>query len=113
MKKTLSVLLAGTMLAIKPVVAVEEGKIAMAGKARGANQGNKLLRDLTEKTAGINFDKPHYLAYSGPNDERLRKFMADNSDLWAGHDEPPIATVGAVIGTHVGPGAWALAYFER
>ena len=105
--------LAGTMLSIKPAVAVEEGKIVMAGKARGANQGNKLLKDLVAKTAGIDFDKPHTLAYSGPSDERLQKFIADSGDLWAGHPQPPIATVGAVIGTHVGPGAWALAYFEK
>ena len=105
--------LAGTMLSIKPAVAVEDGKVAMAGKARGANQGNKLLRELVAKTNGIDFDKPHYLAYSGPSDERLRKFISESADLWEGHPQPPIATVGAVIGTHVGPGAWALAYFEK
>ena len=101
------------MLSIKPAVAVEDGKVAMAGKARGANQGNKLLRELVAKTNGIDFDKPHYLAYSGPSDERLRKFISESADLWEGHPQPPIATVGAVIGTHVGPGAWALAYFEK
>lgn len=105
--------LAGTMLSIKPAVAVEDGKIIMVGKARGANQGNKLLRDLTEKTGGIDFDKPHTLAYSGPSDERLQKFIGESADLWAGHPQPPIASVGAVIGTHVGPGAWAFAFFEK
>ena len=105
--------LAGTMLSIKPAVAVEEGKIAMAGKARGAHQGNKLLRDLIGKTAGIDFDKPHTLAYSGPSDERLQKFIEESGELWEGHPQPPVATVGAVIGTHVGPGAWAMAYFEK
>ena len=105
--------LAGTMLSIKPAVAVEDGKIVMAGKARGAHQGNKLLRDLIEKTGGIDFDKPHTLAYSGPSDERLQKFIAESANIWEGHSRPPIATVGAVIGTHVGPGAWAMAYFEK
>ena len=105
--------LAGTMLSIKPAVAVQEGKIVMAGKARGAHQGNKLLRDLIEKTGGIDFEKPHTLAYSGPSDERLQKFIAESGDLWEGQPQPPIATVGAVIGTHVGPGAWAMAFFEK
>ena len=105
--------LAGTMLSIKPAVEVAEGKVAMAGKARGAHQGNKLLRELVGKTGGIDFDRPYTLAYSGPSDERLRKFMEESQDLWAGHPQPPVATVGAVIGTHVGPGAWALAYFEK
>ena len=105
--------LAGTMLSIKPAVAVETGRVVMAGKARGANQGNKLLRELVAKTGGIDFDRPHTLAYSGPSDERLQKFAAESGELWEGHPQPPVATVGAVIGTHVGPGAWAIAYFEK
>ena len=105
--------LAGTMLSIKPAVTVADGKIVMAGKARGANQGNKLLRDLIGKTNGIDFNKPHTLAYSGPSDERLQKFIAESGELWEGYEQPPVATVGAVIGTHVGPGAWAYAYFEK
>ena len=105
--------LAGTMLSIKPAVSVEDGKVAMAGKARGAHQGNKLLRELIARTGGIDFDRPHCLAYSGPSDERLQRFIAESGGLWEGHPQPPVATVGAVIGTHVGPGAWAFAYFEK
>lgn len=106
--------LAGSLLSIKPVIAVEDGLVVMAGKARGSRQGNNLLRQMVEKSDGINFDKPFCLAYSGLSDALLQKYIADSAELWQGKtDDLPIATVGCVIGAHVGPGAVAVAYFER
>jgi DegV family protein with EDD domain len=103
--------LAGTLLSIKPIVAVENGVVAMAGKARGTKQGNSMLKEMIAKHGGMNFDMPYTLAYSGLSDALLQKFIADNPD-WQGHDLP-IATVGSTIGTHVGPGAFAVAFFEK
>lgn len=103
--------LAGTLLSIKPIVAVENGVVAMAGKARGTKQGNSMLKEMIAKHGGMNFDMPYTLAYSGLSDALLQKFIADNPDL-QGHDLP-IATVGSTIGTHVGPGAFAVAFFEK
>lgn len=104
--------LAGSLLSIKPVVTVENGAISMAGKARGSKQGNNLLRQLVEKAGGIDFSRPYCLAYSGLSDALLQKYIADSSDLWQAHtDHLPISTVGCVIGTHIGPGAIAVAFF--
>lgn len=104
--------LAGSLLSIKPVVTVENGEISMAGKARGSKQGNNLLRQLVEKAGGIDFSRPYCLAYSGLSDALLQKYIADSSDLWQTHtDHLPISTVGCVIGTHIGPGAIAVAFF--
>lgn len=109
-----AVALAGSLLSIKPVVALEEGAIVMVGKARGSKQGNNLLRQMVEKSGGINFAKPFCLAYSGLSDALLRKYIADSAELWEGKiDKLPIATVGCTIGTHAGPGAVAVAYFEN
>ncbi len=105
--------LAGSLLAIKPVVTVENGEVKMIGKARGSKQGNNLLRQLVEASGGIDFSKPYRLAYSGLSDRLLRKYISDSADLWTGHtDSLPIGTVGCSIGTHVGPGAIAVAFFE-
>jgi len=104
---------AGGLLAIKPVVAVENGEVALVGKARGSKQGNNLLRELVQQH-GIDFDRPMYLAYSGLTDALLQKYIADSAELWEGHiDALPIASIGGTIGTHVGPGAVAVAFFER
>lgn len=106
----------GGMLSIKPVVAVEDGEVKQVGKARGSKQGNNLLRELIEKCGGVNFDMPYALAYSGSSDELLRKYITDNKDIYEEHmseEQLPIHTVGSTIGTHVGPGAIAVAFFEK
>lgn len=106
----------GSMLSIKPVVAVEDGEVKQVGKARGSKQGNNLLRELIEKCGGVNFDMPYALAYSGSSDELLRKYITDNKDIYEEHmseEQLPIHTVGSTIGTHVGPGAIAVAFFEK
>jgi DegV family protein with EDD domain len=109
-----AVAFAGGLLAIKPVVAVEDGQVAMAGKARGSKQGNNLLRQLIAKCGGIDFNRPFALAYSGLSDELLKKYIADSADLWEGNTRDlPISSVGCTIGTHVGPGAVAVAFFEK
>ena len=108
-----AVAFAGEALGIKPVGSVVDGEVVMAGKARGSRNGNNLLRKLIEKTGGINFDLPCALGYTGLNDSLLRKYMADNADLYAGHvGEIPISAIGATIGTHVGPNCICVAFFS-
>jgi len=109
-----TVALAGSLLSIKPVIAVDDGAVALVGKARGSRQGNNLLRQMVVQCGGINFSRPFCLAYSGLSDSLLQKYIADSAELWEGKTEKlPIATVGCTIGTHVGPGAVAVAFFEN
>lgn len=109
-----AVAFAGNILSIKPVIAVENGEVALVGKARGSKKGNNLLRELVTNCGGINFDKPYALAYSGLSDHLLQKYIEDSSELWDSHAEKlPISSVGAAIGTHAGPGAIAVAFFEN
>lgn len=107
-----AVALAGSLLSIKPVIAIERGEVAILGKARGSKNGNNMLMDLVRKCGGINFEKPYCLAYSGLTDALLQKYIADSASLYAGQTEHlPISTIGSTIGTHVGPGAIAAAFF--
>lgn len=109
-----AIAMVGGILSIKPVVAVQEGEVVMLGKARGSKNGSNLLVQEIEKTGGVDFARPHLLGYAGLNDMLLQKYIEDSSELWAGHtDSLPIATVGGTIGTHVGPGAIAVAFFRR
>ncbi|MBE5952605.1 MAG: DegV family protein [Lachnospiraceae bacterium] len=106
----------GSMLSIKPVVAVEDGEVKQVGRARGSKQGNNLLRELIGKCGGVNFDMPYALAYSGTSDSLLVKYIDENKDLYDERivaEKLPIHTVGSTIGTHVGPGAIAVAFFEN
>ena len=102
----------GTMLNIKPIIAVRDGLVENVAKARGPKAADKQLRELVAKSGGIDFSKPLCAAWSGLEDDNLKTFLADSSDMLCG-TEVPVATVGCVIGAHGGPGAVALAYFEN
>lgn len=104
----------GQLLSIKPVIAIEDGKVALLGKARGSKNGRNLLNEQVAAAGGIDFDMPVALGYAGLSDKLLRKYIEDSRGIWeAGFPDGnlPVHTVGATIGTHVGPGAIALAFF--
>ena len=104
----------GGALAIKPVVAVSDGEIIMLGKARGSKNGSNFLIREIEKADGVDFSKPFCLGYTGLSDELLQKYIHDSEHLWKDYaKELPVSTLGATIGTHVGPGAIAVAFFEH
>lgn len=109
-----AVAMAGGLLSIKPVIAIENGEVAILGKARGSRQGNNLLREMMLKCGGLDTDKPYCTAYSGLSDSLLKKYIEDNKDILG--DDPGdilITTIGCSIGTHAGPGAVAVAFFEK
>ena len=107
-----TVAFAGGMLNIKPVITIENGEIKVLGKARGSRQGNNLLVQEIEKAGGVDFSRPLLLGYTGLSDALLRKYISDSSQLWDGQrEELPVSIVGSVVGTHVGPGAVAVAFF--
>lgn len=110
-----SVGMVGEVLSIKPVVGVEDGEVVMLGKARGSKNGRNQLHQQVEKH-GIDFTMPVLLGYTGLSDKLLRKYLDDNRVIWedkVAEEDLPIASVGATIGTHVGPGAIALAFFAK
>ena len=104
----------GTLLNVKPVVAAEDGLIVQLGKARGSKNGRNLLNQKVEKAGGVDFSMPLALGYTGLSDAVLKKYIEDSAALWAGHTEGELSihTIGATIGTHVGPGAVAVAFFR-
>jgi len=106
--------LAGGLLNIKPVLSVNGGEIRLLGKARGSRQGNNLLVQEIEKAGGVDFRMPVMLGYTGLSDALLQKYIQDSAALWEAHREKlPVSIVSSVVGTHVGPGAVAVAFFAE
>ena len=106
----------GQLLSIKPVISVEDGEVVVLGKARGSKNGRNLLTQQIEKSGGVDFSMPIALGYAGLDDGLLRKYIEDSRAIWEGNmhvDALPVHSVGATIGTHVGPGAIALAFFKK
>lgn len=109
-----AVAFAGGVLAVKPVVGVEDGVVVMYGKARGSkNAGNALITQINA-CGGIDFTKPYRVGYTGLSDHLLKKYIADSSAMWDKYvDDIPYQTIGCGIGTHIGPGAAAAAFFPK
>lgn len=109
-----AVAFAGGVLAIKPVVGVKDGAVVMYGKARGSkNAGNALVTQINA-CGGIDFSKPYRVGYTGISDDLLKKYIKDSAPLWDKYvDDIPYASIGCAIGTHVGPGAAAAAFFPK
>lgn len=104
-----TVAIAGGMLSVKPVIALEDGAIKMVGKARGNRQANALMDDKVREL-GVDWDKPCMLGYTGTNGDLLEKYRAQ-SEIWTG--EVYCSIVCSVVGTHAGPGAVAVAFFAK
>ena len=105
---------AGGLLNIKPVVSVEDGEINILGKARGSKQGNNFLVKEIEKVGGVDFEMPVLLGYTGQDHYMLEKYIEDSRYLWEESAKDLRSTcIGSVIGTHVGPGAIAVAFFKK
>ena len=104
---------AGEILSIKPVIEVRNGEVKLVGKAIGSKKAGNLLNTLVEKK-GIDFGMPYCVAYSGLDSSLLDKYVSDSRHLYKDHtDTIPKYTIGSTIGTHVGPNAIGVAFFEK
>ena len=106
--------IAGGILNIKPVLAINDGEIKILGKARGSKQGNNFLVSEIEKAGGVDFERPVLLGYTGLSNATLVKYMEDSKEIWAdSRAQLNYTIIGSVIGTHAGPGAIAVAFFSK
>lgn len=106
--------MSGTILQIKPVISITDGEVKMIGKAMGSKKGNNLLMQLIKRSGGIDFQMPYATAYSGMDDSLLQKYLKDSEGIWEDEiDHIPTYCIGSTIGTHVGPGAIAVAFFAK
>lgn len=108
-----TVALAGSMLSIKPVISLDGGEVQVIGTARGSRKANNLLVKEIQNAGGVDFSKPLLLGYTGLSDVLLQKYIEDSASLWEGNMEQlPCTIVGSAVGTHAGPGAVAVAFFQ-
>ena len=104
---------AGELMSLKPVVSVIDGEVKLTGKAIGSKKGNNLLMQMIAQKA-IDFDMPYVVGYSGLEDSLLKKYLEDSKSIWEEKAETILSfSIGSTIGTHVGPGAIAVAYFSK
>lgn len=106
---SLSAAVLGSLLSIKPIITVKEGKLELIDKARGIKKALTVTFDIIKengwslegKTVGIN----HTL--TPENFKLLEEYLLSEYNV----GEVIRGEVGSVVATHAGPGAIAL-YFE-
>ena len=98
----------GTMLGIKPVMHVDnDGKLINVGKARGRRASIDALFDKAKETMiGDRSDAVVFISHGDCIDDA--QYLADRIKNEIGVKEVRIGYVGAVIGSHSGPGTLAL-----
>ena len=106
-----AVAVAGGMLGIKPLITIQDGKVAMAGKARGLPGAYVALFKKVEEMGGINPAFPALAGYTvSPREVTpIQTYLRDNLQ----QEDLLIRQIGCVIGTHAGPGAFGIAFFDK
>lgn len=106
-----SVAVIGGMANIKPIVALNDGLVGMAGKAIGKKRTQLAMLAKCEKYTP---DTAHSvcLLYSD-TPEPMREFQTLLREQRADFPEPKICRIGAAIGTHIGPGACGIAFVTK
>ncbi|MCL2606266.1 MAG: DegV family protein, partial [Coriobacteriia bacterium] len=106
--------IAGTLLNVKPLISLQNGKLQSIGKSRGMNKASEEVWNFVNTDGGIDFSMPVALGYTG-DIERFASFekISEPHLVELGDTKPAILSIGAVIGTHIGPGAVAVSYFNK
>ncbi len=106
-----AVAVAGGMLGIKPLITIQDGKVAMAGKARGLPGAYVALFKKIEEMGGISPAFPALAGYTvSPREVTpIQTYLCDNLQ----QEDLLVRQIGCVIGTHAGPGAFGLAFFDK
>lgn len=96
--------LLGSMLAVKPVLDISSGVVVEAGKPRTRRKSFMWLRDQIASEGGVE----NLAALHGNADDfdQFLDLLGDVVDV----DQIRIGKIGAVIGTHGGPGVLGLSY---
>ena len=98
----------GSMLAFKPIVTMQDGIVQNISKKSGLKAVVAELARIIAEQGGINFDMPIRFAHSG----NLPLLLMIYEKLGYFPQEEPYY-IGSIVGTHTGPGAAAIAYFEN
>lgn len=101
----------GSVLGIKPIIAFQNGVLALAAKARGMNKGIGCICNMVEQ-APPDPMFPIYGMYTHSTENGIKLMEALKTE------EHPIViknvvNVGAAIGSHIGPNACGVVYVQQ
>ena len=106
-----AVSIAGGLLRVKPLISLRDGQLGLAGKGVGVKGSLAALAKLLGPELNRDERLPVYYGYTA-DDTICRELIAQTEQTFGPHPYE-VHSVGAVIGTHVGPGAAVIVYLGR
>ncbi len=101
--------LLGSLLGVRPLLAIEEGEVVPAGRVRGADRVQPaLVEELVRRTEG--FAEIDVAIGHAADPAAAAALEALVRDARPGIRSVRVLTLGAVVGAHAGPGALGLGY---
>ncbi len=100
--------LMATALNIKPIVAIENGKVEMVGKAVGFNMA---LKAFCKFIKNVDLSRTMFSGHASSPAKAQQMISILKNTLGLNFDN--LCEIGAVIGTHAGPDTVGVVYFEK
>lgn len=101
----------GGILGITPIITIQDGLVVSVGKTRGRKAGFQFIDKWLQEKEAPDTSLPVSFGHSNAP-QVMEECMAYFGPKLAGADLLP-SDIGAVVGTHVGPGAGGLAFFVK
>ena len=101
----------GGILGITPIITIQDGLVVSVGKTRGRKAGFQFIDKWLQEKEAPDAALPVTVGHSNAP-QVMEECMAYFGPKLAGADLLP-SDIGAVVGTHVGPGAGGLAFFVK
>lgn len=101
----------GSLLNMKPIITLEDGKVASTAKARGINGAFEKLVEVIKKDE-IDYNYPILIAHSNSPQNAL-KFKEYICEQGIDTENVILTELGIVIGVHIGPGAVGISYISK
>ena len=99
----------GTMLGIKPFLAIEEGKIIPMEKVRNRDRA---IDKLAEFASEFSYIERIAILQSTPYPTEKTKILRERLELIAPDHEFPILLYGPLLASHIGPDGMGLVVYE-
>lgn len=97
----------GSVLNVKPIVSIIDGKVMNIGKCIGNNKAESYIIDKIEN---VDEEKYFYFAHSG-FPEGAQKLIDKTKDILSPNQKTAIGEIGCVVGSHVGAKCYGFGYF--
>lgn len=106
-----AVTVVGSLLKVKPIIALRDGAISVVGKGVGVKGSLSSLLRLMEDLPLRDDRIPVCYGFTG--DDALCRQLVERSEETFGPHSHQVQSIGTVIGAHAGPNAAAVAYLSR